>query len=686
MYRLLMLFGLLLSGFLQAQVQPVLLNNNDGLELRAQLSSQTAIFFSNKTRQLWVTDGTAAGTRVINGAPTFEGFGAVINGTMYFRGSTAAHGSELWATDGTEAGTRLVLDIEPGAASSAPADRFVVLNNQLYFSAFRTGFGREIWQSDGTAAGTRLLLDILPGVGSSNSENRFKLFTDGRLLYFVAGTAATGPELWRSDGTEAGTFLLKDIYAGAASSTPMLLGTYNGELLFTAEDAETGAEPWLTNGTVVGTRRLADIAPGPASSTPDQMAVFNGQLLFTAFHPATGQELYISNGTTAGTHLLKDIYEGSPSAMPTLINGVAINGQFIFAAYSQTTGLELWRTDGTTAGTRLFYDAFAGNGDGFPFIFTTQHYAQPNGGLFKGQLFFFSAFSATQGFEVHVSDGTPAGTRVLKDINPGYNDGLIDLKWLYTSGHFYFCAYHPGTGQELWRTDGTTAGTSLFADLNTKPGEGSDPLPVTVVNNHLLIEANNGDEPTGTFVDLFSIAGIEQPLPARLLQFGGRRTAQGATLQWHIAQPQGLQQFEVLRSTDGQRFELAGTLAYLPGRLQYEWTDATAAGKPVLYYQLRMKDLDGKTKLSQVLALPVLDGTGIKAVAAGSWIKLQYKLPAANASIIIHDAAGRLLHQAVLPQAEGHWQWQPGKATAGQQVLYISVHSGGQRFQQTVFF
>ncbi len=686
MNRLPLLCCLLLAFVFQAQAQPLLLNNNDGLELRAQLSSQSAILFSNKTRQLWVTDGTAAGTRPLNVAPTFEAYGAVINGTMYFRGHTAAHGSELWATDGTEAGTRLVLDMEPGAASSAPSDRFVVLNNKLYFSAFRTGFGREIWQSDGTAAGTRLLLDIVPGVGSSNSENLFKLFTDGNLLYFVAGTAATGPELWRTDGTEAGTFLLRDIYAGAASSTPMLLGTYNGELVFTAEDAATGAEPWLTNGTVAGTRRLADIAPGAASSTPDQMAVFNGQLLFTAFHPATGHELYISNGKAAGTRLLKDIYEGSPSAMPTLVNGVAINGQFIFAAYSQATGLELWRTDGTTAGTTLFYDAFAGNGDGFPFIFSSQHYAQPNEGLFKGQLFFFSAFSATQGFEVHVSDGTPAGTRVLKDINPGFNDGLIDLKWLYTSGHFYFCAYHPGTGQELWRTDGTTAGTTLFADLNTKPGEGSDPLPVTVVSNHLLIEANNGDVASSTYNDLFSIAGIEQPLPARLLQFGGRRTAQGATLQWQIAQPLGLQQFEVLRSVDGERFEVAGQLPFVQGRLQYEWTDASAAGKPVLYYQLRMKDVDGKTKLSQVLALPVLDGTGIKAVAAGSWIKLQYKLPAANARVSIHDAAGRLLHQTVLPNTEGHWQWQPAKAHAGQQVLYIGVHSGSQRYQQTIFF
>jgi ELWxxDGT repeat protein len=681
-----MLGSLLLFSFLQIQAQPLLLNNNDGLELRAQLSSQTAIFFSNKTRQLWVTDGTTAGTRPLHVAPTFEAHGAVINGVMYFRGRTAAHGSELWATDGTEAGTRLVLDIEPGAASSAPSDRFVVLNNTLYFSAFRTGQGREIWKSDGTAAGTSLLLDIVPGAGSSNGESMFKLFTDGRLLYFVAGTAATGPELWRSDGTAAGTFLLKDIYAGANSSVPMMLGTYNGELVFAAEDAEAGAEPWLTNGTVAGTRRLADIAPGATSSSPDQLAVLNGQLLFTAFHPATGQELYISNGTTAGTRLIKDIYGGSPSAMPNLVNGISINGQFIFSAYSEATGLELWRTDGTAAGTQLFYDAFAGGADGFPFIFNTQHYAQPNGGLFKGQLFFFSAFSATHGFEVHVSDGTPAGTRVLKDINPGFNDGLIDLKWLYTNSHFYFCAYHPGTGQELWRTDGTTAGTALFADLNTQPGMGSDPLPATVANNHLLIEANDGDVANSTYNDLLSIAGIEQPLPARLLQFGGRRTAQGALLQWQIAQPQGLQQFEVLRSTDGQRFELAGTLAYVHGRLQYEWTDAAAAGKPVLYYQLRMKDLDGKTKLSQVLVLPVLDGTGIKAVAAGSWIKLQYKLPASNASIRIHDAAGRLLHQAVLPYTEGSWQWQPGKAGAGQQVLYISVHSGAQRFQQALFF
>jgi ELWxxDGT repeat protein len=125
----------------------------------------------------------------------------------------------VYITDGTSSGTTLVKDIYPGALSSSPAD-FAVLNGYMYFTAATAAEGRELWRTDGTTANTTLVKDIYPGIESSNGEDNYELFSNGSYLLFAANTTANGLELWKSDGTTAGTVLLKDIYAGADSSKP----------------------------------------------------------------------------------------------------------------------------------------------------------------------------------------------------------------------------------------------------------------------------------------------------------------------------------------------------------------------------------------------------------------------------------------------------------------------------------
>ena len=60
-------------------------------------------------------------------------------------------------------------------------------------------------------------------------------------LFFTANDATTGRELWKSDGTAAGTVLVKDINPGSDSSGPSYLTNVNGTLFFTADDG-TGVE------------------------------------------------------------------------------------------------------------------------------------------------------------------------------------------------------------------------------------------------------------------------------------------------------------------------------------------------------------------------------------------------------------------------------------------------------------
>ena len=114
----------------------------------------------------------------------------------------------------------LVKDIRPGGYSSSPGS-LTALGNTLYFSANDGVNGTELWKSDGTAAGTVLVKDIFPSVSWSSSPRY--LTAVGNTLFFSANDGVNGEELWRSDGTAAGTVLVKDIFPGSSNSSPVSL-------------------------------------------------------------------------------------------------------------------------------------------------------------------------------------------------------------------------------------------------------------------------------------------------------------------------------------------------------------------------------------------------------------------------------------------------------------------------------
>ncbi len=119
----------------------------------------------------------------------------------------------------------------------------------LYFSATDTTAGVELFKSDGTAAGTQLVADIYTGGIGSNPRNLTEM---SGAVYFIAGDSTRGDELWRSNGTAAGTVLVKDIRAGSQSSQPfgnLAMVNVGGTLFFQANDGTSGYELWKSDGT-----------------------------------------------------------------------------------------------------------------------------------------------------------------------------------------------------------------------------------------------------------------------------------------------------------------------------------------------------------------------------------------------------------------------------------------------------
>ncbi len=83
----------------------------------------------------------------------------------------------------------------------------------LYFSAYGYPSGYQLWKTDGTAAGTVRLTDLHPGTTQGGVPRILAVLGD--TVYVSADDGITGEELWKSDGTEAGTKMVADIYPGA---------------------------------------------------------------------------------------------------------------------------------------------------------------------------------------------------------------------------------------------------------------------------------------------------------------------------------------------------------------------------------------------------------------------------------------------------------------------------------------
>ena len=168
--------------------------------------------------------------------------------------------------------------------SSTPQE-LSVIDDTMYFNAFDVNNGRELWKSDGTSAGTMLVKDINPGSSSSYPRD----FTDvNGTLFFIAYDGTNGNELWKSDGTSGGTMLLKDIRPGSSSSYPYYLTEVNGTLFFSAYDGTNGRELWKSDGTSAGTMLVKDINPGSDSSSPSSLTEVNGTLFFSATLNSSG--------------------------------------------------------------------------------------------------------------------------------------------------------------------------------------------------------------------------------------------------------------------------------------------------------------------------------------------------------------------------------------------------------------
>ena len=409
----------------------------------------------------------------------------------------------------------LVKDVQPGANSSFPGGA-VELNGALLLLMDDGTAGVEPWRTDGTAAGTTLLKDIRPGPASGAFSPQ-QLIVSGNIAFFSADDGTTGFELWKTDGTAAGTTLVKDIRPGAIGSFPILGAVLGGALYFYASDGTNGIELWKSDGTSAGTTLVKDIRPGSSSGPQGPLTVAGSTLYFPAYDDGTnGIELWKSDGTASGTVLVKDLNPGSGDSNPTSLT--AVGNAVFFVADDGASGIELWKSDGTPAGTTLVKDVLTGSGSG----------ASGSALAAFGNILLFTATDGSSGVELWRSDGTAAGTSRVMDIWPG-GQGSDPINLTAAGAGVFFLADDGSHGLELWKSDGTAGGTALVKDI--QPGAGSGGTTegfLTAFGGKVLFPADDGSHGLELWKSDGSASGT-------LMVEDLRPGAAGSSPQWVVA-------------------------------------------------------------------------------------------------------------------------------------------------------
>lgn len=418
---------------------------------------------AGQTPQLLLDGHPAPG---VSSNPTSWGRGPV-DGTVNLVFDDGVHGTQLWQSDGSAAGTVRITNL-----AGPVIFRLVTTMADLTVFVVERGSLIELWRTDGTPAGTTLL-----HTSSVNSAFVPPSLTvaHGHVLFFNEGYT-----LWRTDGTAAGTFSLGVPWAGWKAALPgatLLYGSQGQELI--VSDGNTAA--------VVGN------VPGNLIVTPDwglfqvtvQLALpFTATL--TALHVPGSTPLVLPLQTgvvtipgralllVTSTALLRWDGTGPPQQLQawTAPTGISMpwGTKWAFAATVAGAGSELVITDGSVAGTQVV-DIVPGPAGSNAQIAVA----------LRDRLVFWATTSGA-GSEPHATDGTPAGTVPLGDLEPGPAGSLFTGFTMLGERRAALAIQTVALGKEPWLTDGTAAGTTLLADI--RPGSASSLItPIGFIGN-----------------------------------------------------------------------------------------------------------------------------------------------------------------------------------------------------------
>ncbi|MBO0929816.1 T9SS type A sorting domain-containing protein [Fibrella aquatilis] len=387
------------------------------------------------------------------------------------------YGKELWKTDGTLQGTSLVKDIAPGTKSSrygyeaitgnitvsdiAGDNKPVVLNGIMYFEANDGTHGYEIWRSDGTDKGTFMITEINEGAAYDREKQSFRsFFIYNNEVYFWDNSRiifnSTPVVVWRlfkTKGSIESTTLVGE-FQNFQSFKPKLFN-YKGSLSFLLGPSsyETRIEEsnrFYQMNTLGQISKIKLHVDGI-----NNISAANGQLYFT-----NKKGLFKSDGTMASTILVRE--SGSVFSTNSINTDFWGDDRFVYFLHNSS----LWRTDGTMTGTFSLQNNVR--------FSNTDLFSETRVFIYKNELYFIdygTKNNLLKGVKVWKTNGTIEGTIPVVDVDPeGKGEAIIRLV-TEIDGNLYFYGKVNGVSADantksgIWKTDGTQSGTKVLCPL-----------------------------------------------------------------------------------------------------------------------------------------------------------------------------------------------------------------------------
>ena len=366
-----------------------------------------------------------------------------IGSRVFFMADDGVHGLEPWVVDGSS--VHLLREIRAGQNGSYGGNTdTLVIGNRLYFAADDGLFGGEPWFTDGTEAGTRMLANVaLEAPGSSNPS---LLTAAADRLYFMATGDDMRHALWRSDGSAAGTTEITPFDVRQAVTI--------GNTLYTSSGF---AQLWKSDGTVAGTALVHNFNQGFNTPHITQLLVNDGRLYLIA-DDGTGETAWTSDGTNFGT-----VPVGEPG-----VGGFAFHHVFRLATLAGRVYGVIDRNNGDASSGIVTFDA---TGQRDIAHFQIDPYA---GGFYvsAGTLYLVVPDHNKHTTRIIVSRGTADSTAVVKELANDPTPMAIDGP----NGSLLFDEFTPGQGAEIWKSDGTAAGTTMVKNQLNRPGRPRFPV------------------------------------------------------------------------------------------------------------------------------------------------------------------------------------------------------------------
>ena len=262
----------------------------DGTILLKHISPSTVLtvvnnkLIFNDASTLWATDGTLVGTEMLRSGLDMSSTGDLLifrdKGYFGCYDNPNNVNATFWITDATVAGTHLLLNGDTTEIFRSPVI-LTVFMDKLYFAAVDKSNKSALWTTDGSQNGIQKITET-----DISSTNRATV--NDNYFYYINNSIR---RLMKSDGTDTGTHIVKDIYVN--NPRPV---TYHHKIYFCSSELGAGNELWTSDGTDSGTYKFdapesLDLDGGPLGNSPT-FYEFNGSLYFPADYGILGRELW----------------------------------------------------------------------------------------------------------------------------------------------------------------------------------------------------------------------------------------------------------------------------------------------------------------------------------------------------------------------------------------------------------